>query len=64
MYPVEIPEEVPMIRLTLLLGGIVEEVGPKVTKQWKKGDRIASFTHGGNESEPEDGSSVLPLCSF
>lgn len=35
--------------------GIVEEVGSKVTKEWKKGDRIAGFTHGVNAIEPEDG---------
>lgn len=26
--------------------GIVEEVGNKVTKQFKKGDRVAGFVHG------------------
>ncbi|KAF2095446.1 putative zinc-binding oxidoreductase ToxD [Rhizodiscina lignyota] len=35
--------------------GIVEEIGPEVTKKFKKGDRVASFTHGGNNIEPEDG---------
>ena len=35
--------------------GVVEEVGSKVEKQWRKGDRIAGFTHGGNASQPEDG---------
>ncbi|KAL1306686.1 hypothetical protein AAFC00_005356 [Neodothiora populina] len=35
--------------------GTVVEVGSKVTKAWKKGDRIAGFTHGGNEVENEDG---------
>lgn len=35
--------------------GIVEEVGKSVSKSWKKGDRIAGFTHGGNEVEKEDG---------
>ena len=34
---------------------VVEEVGSKVTKAWKKGDRIAGFTHGVNAVEPEDG---------
>ena len=24
-------------------------------KDWKKGDRIAAFVHGGNLSRPEDG---------
>lgn len=35
--------------------GVVEEVGPKVTKNWKKGDRIAGMTHGVNPKEPDDG---------
>jgi NADPH:quinone reductase-like Zn-dependent oxidoreductase len=35
--------------------GIVEEVGPAVTKDFKKGDRIFGFTHGGNEVYPSDG---------
>ncbi|KAK5131576.1 hypothetical protein LTR08_000831 [Meristemomyces frigidus] len=35
--------------------GTVEEVGSKVTKAWKKGDRIAGFTHGVNSAEQEDG---------
>lgn len=33
----------------------MEEVGPKVEKGWKKGDRIAAMTHGGNQSQQEDG---------
>ncbi|EED13651.1 zinc-binding oxidoreductase ToxD, putative [Talaromyces stipitatus ATCC 10500] len=35
--------------------GVVEEVGSKVTKQWKKGDRLAGVAHGGNLVQPEDG---------
>jgi len=35
--------------------GIVEDVGAEVTTPWKKGDRIAGFTHGGNAVQPEDG---------
>ncbi|EPE35516.1 GroES-like protein [Glarea lozoyensis ATCC 20868] len=35
--------------------GTVEEVGSKVTKDFKKGDRIAGFAHGGNEVYHEDG---------
>jgi len=35
--------------------GTVEEVGSKVTKDWKKGDRIAGFVHGANAVELEDG---------
>lgn len=35
--------------------GIVEEVGPDVTKAFKKGDRIAGPTHGSNMSNLDDG---------
>lgn len=35
--------------------GEVIEVGSKVTKPWKKGDRICGFVHGVNALEPEDG---------
>ncbi|PVH88255.1 GroES-like protein [Cadophora sp. DSE1049] len=35
--------------------GVVEEVGSKVTKPFKKGDRVAGFSHGGNEVHKEDG---------
>jgi len=35
--------------------GIVEEVGSKVTKDFKKGDRISGWASGGNLSNPEDG---------
>lgn len=35
--------------------GIVEEVGKDVKKQFKKGDRICGFAHGGNASQHEDG---------
>ncbi|KAK5652175.1 hypothetical protein OQA88_10818 [Cercophora sp. LCS_1] len=37
------------------LAGTIEEVGPKVAKPWKKGDRVAAFTHGANAVQPEDG---------
>ena len=33
----------------------MEEIGPRVTKGWKKGDRIATFVHGGNDTRPDDG---------
>ncbi|KAM5361249.1 hypothetical protein ACJA88_014533 [Fusarium oxysporum] len=36
--------------------GIVEEIGPGVSKPFKKGDRIAGLANGGNGMEPEDGS--------
>ncbi|KAI0596677.1 GroES-like protein [Biscogniauxia sp. FL1348] len=36
--------------------GEVVEVGPKVTKDFKKGDRIAGWTHGGNPLHRECGS--------
>ncbi|KAI7325863.1 GroES-like protein [Hortaea werneckii] len=35
--------------------GVVEEIGPKVKKDWKKGDRIAGFTHGVNSADANDG---------
>ncbi|KAI1213383.1 oxidoreductase-like protein [Annulohypoxylon truncatum] len=35
--------------------GIVEEIGPDVTKPLKVGDKIAGFVHGGNADRPEDG---------
>lgn len=35
--------------------GVVEEIGPHVTKPWKRGDRVFSVTFGGNPSNPEDG---------
>ena len=35
--------------------GIVEEIGSAVTKQFKKGDRIAGPCHGCNQGVPEDG---------
>lgn len=35
--------------------GVVEEVGPSVTKAWKKGDRICGVTHGSNYVNGEDG---------
>jgi NADPH:quinone reductase-like Zn-dependent oxidoreductase len=35
--------------------GTVVQVGPKVTKDFKVGDRIAGFTHGVNSVEKEDG---------
>ncbi|KKY29233.1 putative zinc-binding oxidoreductase [Phaeomoniella chlamydospora] len=35
--------------------GVVEEVGSKVTKPFKKGDRICGFVHGANFSNIEDG---------
>lgn len=35
--------------------GVVKETGKGYTKDWKVGDRIAGFAHGGNELEKEDG---------
>ncbi|GMF72736.1 unnamed protein product [Aspergillus oryzae] len=36
--------------------GIVEEIGPVVTKRWNKGDRVCGCTHGANSRNPDDGS--------
>lgn len=35
--------------------GIVDEVGPLVTKPFKKGDRVCGCAVGANSSNPEDG---------
>lgn len=35
--------------------GIIQEVGSKVQKPLKKGDRVAGFAHGSNSVQPEDG---------
>ncbi|KAI0901498.1 oxidoreductase-like protein [Annulohypoxylon nitens] len=35
--------------------GIVEEIGPDVTKPIKVGDKIAGMVHGGNTNRPEEG---------
>jgi NADPH:quinone reductase-like Zn-dependent oxidoreductase len=35
--------------------GTVVALGPKVTKDYKVGDRIAGVSHGSNKTEPEDG---------
>ncbi|KAH7227135.1 chaperonin 10-like protein [Fusarium redolens] len=35
--------------------GVIEEVGPNVTKSFKEGDRIAGVVHGGNAVNEEDG---------
>ena len=35
--------------------GTVEEVGTKVNKPFKKGDRVCGFCHGVNALQPEDG---------
>lgn len=35
--------------------GIVEAVGPRVKKPWRKGDRVCGMAHGCNEVQPEDG---------
>ncbi|OQV09348.1 Alcohol dehydrogenase GroES-like domain-containing protein [Cladophialophora immunda] len=35
--------------------GVVSKLGSGYSKEWKVGDRICGFVHGGNELEPEDG---------
>jgi len=35
--------------------GIVEQVGPKVTKPFAKGDRISGVVHGSNKVRPDGG---------
>ncbi|TRX98052.1 hypothetical protein FHL15_001262 [Xylaria flabelliformis] len=35
--------------------GIVEAIGSRVTKQFKKGDRISGVVHGGDETQHENG---------
>lgn len=35
--------------------GVVAETGTSYSKQWKVGDRICGFAHGGNPLQPEDG---------
>ncbi|KAI1414740.1 putative alcohol dehydrogenase [Hypoxylon sp. FL1857] len=42
-------------RLGADYAGVVEEVGPGVTKPFKKGDRIAGFVNGANQLQPQDG---------
>ncbi|KAI2473615.1 putative alcohol dehydrogenase [Annulohypoxylon bovei var. microspora] len=46
---------VPDLRIGVDFAGVVEELGPGVTK-FKKGDRIAGLVNGGNELEPDVGS--------
>lgn len=36
--------------------GIVEDIGPAVTKRWSKGDRVCGCTHGANSRYLDDGS--------
>lgn len=47
--------QTPGILLGCDYAGTVEEVGPAVTKPFKKGDRVMGFVHGGNSLQPEDG---------
>lgn len=35
--------------------GVVEETGSGYNKDWKKGDRICGFCHGGDETQLENG---------
>ncbi|KAF2428041.1 putative zinc-binding oxidoreductase ToxD [Tothia fuscella] len=43
--------------------GIVQEVGDKVTKPFKKGDRVAGFVLGANASQFEDGADAEYLVA-
>ena len=45
----------PGVRLGCDYAGMVEEVGPKVTKPFTKGNRVFGFVHGGNGVCHEDG---------
>jgi NADPH:quinone reductase-like Zn-dependent oxidoreductase len=35
--------------------GVVAEIGTGYSKDWRKGDRICGFAHGGNQLQHEDG---------
>jgi NADPH:quinone reductase-like Zn-dependent oxidoreductase len=37
------------------IAGMLLEVGPDVTKSFKKGDRVYGFTHGTSFNKAEDG---------
>ncbi|KAK4507637.1 hypothetical protein PRZ48_001372 [Zasmidium cellare] len=45
----------PGVTVGVDFSGVIEEIGPKVTKAWKKGDRVCGFVHGSNQTQPEDG---------
>lgn len=47
--------KVPDVLLGCDYAGTVEEVGTKVKKPFKKGDRVMGFVHGGNSAQPQDG---------
>ena len=42
-------------RLGCDYAGVVEAVGPAVTKPFRVGDRIAGIVHGANQVQPQDG---------
>jgi NADPH:quinone reductase-like Zn-dependent oxidoreductase len=44
--------------------GIVEEVGPGVTKSFKKGDRVAGFMHGSEWPQERDPLFVRFCCDM
>lgn len=45
----------PGIKIGCDFSGDVVAVGSKVQKEWKAGDRVCGFAHGGNLSNAEDG---------
>ncbi|KAF4513677.1 hypothetical protein G6O67_000918 [Ophiocordyceps sinensis] len=47
--------QTPGVLLGCDYAGVVDEVGPRVAKAFKKGDRVMGFAHGGNAAQPEDG---------
>jgi NADPH:quinone reductase-like Zn-dependent oxidoreductase len=49
------PSDMDGCRLGCDYAGVVEAVGPKVTKSFRPGDRVAGMAHGCNNEQKEDG---------